>query len=140
MLSRPAVPSSRLPDRTTPTTRFPALRARAPEEGIDRGTGIVLLGPPADREPPVAQHQVAVWPGDVDAAGREGVAVLGVGGGEGAGTTQDPGEDAAGGGWEVDDHENRGRKLGRERSHQFRKRLGPARGCADHDDVSFGHQ
>ena len=77
-------------------TRRPAVRAALRKSGSMAGRELFSLGPLPYREPAVANHQVTVGTGDVDAAGPEGVAIVGMHGGEGPGPAQDAREYAAG--------------------------------------------
>src|SRR5215211_1009920 len=106
----------------------------------DRWPTMILARSTGELDPAGADEQMAVRRGDIDASGFNCLAVPGVGGWQRTGPAQNLGEPADGVWRNVNDDHERRWEVRRKARHQGGKSLDAAGGCADHDDVTLGHQ
>jgi hypothetical protein len=108
----------------------------APEQDVHGRTMEVLARPADDPDGPVLHEQVAVRRGHEDPAGRDGLAVLGVLGRQGAGSLEDRRQLARPVRADVQDDQHCGRKLRRQLAHESEEGFHTAGRSADDDEIA----
>jgi hypothetical protein len=132
--ARPAVPSSSVPD--DPPAVRPGSRA---EKRVDRRPVPVLARPAHHADPPPVDEQVMVGARDVDPAGPDLLAVVGVSRRQRALAGEDARQQARGVLQHVHGDEDRRGEVSGEMPRQLRERLHAPRRRPDDDDIMTAH-